>query len=282
MLGIDYSFDLVPQTTVREFYSQGRRFIIQNVWTGQVQPGTATPNIQAALHTEMLVGIYAVVVDYDDVVQLTLVMDKLVLACQCPALFMVAIDVEVAGTDPNAVRAAVSLIRHNGQVPVIYTGAWFWNEWITTHQQDFSDVPSWLADYDGDNKLDTAKLERLGPVIGKQYTGTTTVNNVQVDQDVFDDVFVAHNGQPNRRLLPGIIPSGQWFGSVQIPNYDPEQWYYAATIRGFGQRVNDVHRYDFLLALSGIDSIGRQWVTRSSGATDSFDIQFNVEVRRFK
>jgi len=109
-------------------------------------------------------------------------------------LVFVSVDVEVA-TTAAIVREAVDGLRAQGKLVCIYTGGWFWNS-FNLAGQDFSDVPCWLADYDGNPAMDTAPLAKLGPVIGKQYKNSHDVGGVTVDANTFADSFLKEDDMP--------------------------------------------------------------------------------------
>ena len=127
-------------------------------------------------------------------------------------LDFVSVDVEVA-TTPAIVRQAVDGLRALGKKVCIYTGAWFWN-WLQLQfggNFDFSDVPAWLADYDGNPALDTPRLGRLGPVIGKQYRGSHDIGGVTVDANTFSDSFIQEDDMDEAtvRAIVGTM-LGEW------------------------------------------------------------------------
>jgi len=129
-----------------------------------------------------------------------------------PPLAFVAVDVELPDVTAEDVRAAVDCARAGGYRAIIYTGAWFWNwwllrehDWFYAHPDGFSDCPAWLADYDYVPELDTALLGMLGPVVGKQFQGTTEfVPGCIVDLNVFDAAWLK-GGEMDEAQVKAIV-----------------------------------------------------------------------------
>ena len=81
-------------------------------------------------------------------------------------------------------REAVSVLEAAGFMPGIYTAQWFWQ---TRVRGDFSRLPLWAAQYDGQPTLDSVRLFggwTREMVWGKQYGAD------EIDLDVFSDAIL--------------------------------------------------------------------------------------------
>src|SRR3972149_5649912 len=155
-------------------------------WTGVSPPSPTRANLANARQAGMLTAGYTVVNNLSGVTAI----NKAATAAgpEWAHLAFVSVDVEVA-TTAATVREAVDGLRAQGKNVCIYTGGWFWNSFnLVGH--DFSDVPCWLARYDGNPAMDTAPLIKLGPVIGKQYRNSHDLGGGTGDANTFDDSFI--------------------------------------------------------------------------------------------
>jgi hypothetical protein len=111
-----------------------------------------------------------------------------------PTCTTIAIDVEI-DVHPDTVVDALLEANRYGR-PCIYTGRWFWNWWLLKYHDwfashTFDSFPAWLADYDWQPVLDTPRLAHLGPVVGKQFKGSTTeVAGINADLNVFSRAWL--------------------------------------------------------------------------------------------
>lgn len=111
-----------------------------------------------------------------------------------PTCTTIAIDVEI-DVHPDVVADALQEAAKYGR-PCIYTGGWFWNWWLLKYHDWFAnhtfiEYPAWLADYDCQPVLDTSRLAHLGPVIGKQFKGSTNeIAGIHADLNVFDRTWL--------------------------------------------------------------------------------------------
>jgi len=182
MKALDLSFSAASREWCAARKAEGWELLIVNLWTGASTPSPARANLVNARAAGMLTAGYTVV----NMTPATAV-NKAALAAgtEWEHLAFVSVDVEIA-TTPAIIRQAVDSLRTLGKKACIYTGGWFWGG-VTG---DFSDVPAWLADYDGNPAMDTARLGRLGPVIGKQYKNSHDIGGVTVDANTFSDSFI--------------------------------------------------------------------------------------------
>jgi len=197
MKGLDLSFAQPPASWWTARYAEGWRVAVVNLWTGLASPTPARANLANARAAGFSTAGYTVV----NMQSAATAVNKAVGAAgaEWGHLDFISVDVEVP-TTPAIVRQAVDGLRALGKKVCIYTGGWFWN-WFMLQQGgnfDFSDVPAWLADYDSSPALDTARLGRLGSVIGKQYRGTTQLAGYAVDLNTFGDGFIT--GQEDEHM----------------------------------------------------------------------------------
>ena len=189
MRAVDLSFSAASLAWCQARKAEAWALLIADLWTGVSTPAPARANLANARQAGMLTAAYTVV----NTLPAATAVNKAIGAAgaEWEHLNFVSVDVEVE-TTPATVRQAVDGLRALGKKVCIYTGAWFWN-WFQLQfggNFDFSDVPAWLADYDGNPTLDTPRLGRLGPVIGKQYRGSHDIAGVTVDANTFDDSFI--------------------------------------------------------------------------------------------
>ena len=183
MKGLDLSFATPPAAWWVDRYAEGYRLAVQDLWTGASVPGAPATTLARARAAGLVTAGYTVVNTFPAATAV----NKAVAAAgaEWQHLAFVSVDVEIA-TTPEIIRQALNGLRALGKRVCIYTAAWFWGGL----SGDFSDVAAWLADYDGNPALDTLRLGRLGPVIGKQYAGTTQLAGHAVDLNTFDDAFI--------------------------------------------------------------------------------------------
>jgi hypothetical protein len=90
------------------------------------------------------------------------------------------------GPDAVWLRAAIDESRKLGVRPGIYTGGWWWHE-VMANTREFSDVPLWAAEYDGNPDLaDFAPFGGWTRASGKQWAEKLP-SGAGLDQDVFLD-----------------------------------------------------------------------------------------------
>ncbi len=115
-----------------------------------------------------------------------------------PYLFGVAVDIELRVTPATHLERvmvdAIDEIRVQGQRPYMYTGNWFWNWWVLElgrAPRGAEDVGAWIAVYNGIKDLASAGTRPgYGPIVGHQYTGSTSAFGTTGDFNVFDRAWV--------------------------------------------------------------------------------------------
>jgi len=187
---LDLSFSSASQAWCQARKAEGWDILIQCAWTGVTTPAPASANLQNGRLGGQITSEYTVV----NTLPAATAVNKAVgaAAAEWEHLNFASVDVEVA-TTPAIIRQAVDGLRALGKKVCIYTGKSWWN-WFQLQfggNFDFSDVPAWLADYDGNPALDPPPLGRLGPVIGKQYRGSHDIGGVTVDASTFNSAFVS-------------------------------------------------------------------------------------------
>ena len=206
MKALDLSFSSASFAWCQGQKAAGWQLLIADLWTGVSTPAPARANLANARQAGMLTAGYTVVNSLPGITAI----NKAAAAAgpEWEHLSFVSVDVEVQ-TTPAIVREAVDGLRALGKKVCIYTGGWFWNQFGGNF--DFSDVPAWLADYDGSSVLDTPRLGRLGPVIGKQYRGSHDIGGVTVDANTFDDAFVSPQEEEMTKMRFIQAPAGpEW------------------------------------------------------------------------
>jgi hypothetical protein len=97
-------------------------------------------------------------------------------------------EVRDPGPDAPWLRAAVDECRALGVRPGIYTGGWWWREYMN-NSRAFADLPLWTAEYDGNTNIDDVTLfGGWTRASGKQWA-TKLPGGGELDRNVFvDDV----------------------------------------------------------------------------------------------
>lgn len=112
----------------------------------------------------------------------------------------IAVDVEIDGVAEDGVQEMCEGLHREIDKVCIYSARWFWVGHLGDPQWDWLvTLPLWVAQYDG--RPDLEGLTTFGPwqrdaVVGKQYRGTTVIEDVAVDLNVFDgDWFIKKEEQ---------------------------------------------------------------------------------------
>ena len=120
-------------------------------------------------------------------------------------------DVEIPGVTEAQVKAHCEAITAADKPTGIYSAAWFWQGHLGDPQWPWlRGYRVWEAYYDGDPDVDFAS-RRFGPwelddVMGEQYRGTTDLDGVEVDLNVFDkDWFPEEDEMPTLDEIRTVI-----------------------------------------------------------------------------
>lgn len=214
VLAVDAAFSPIqPHVLMRHLHSQFRQIpelFIQCMWTGAVVPSPALSNLRLAQQAAMDIAIYVNPYKISDSARLPdpyqpVERAQNMLGELWEKLIFVAVDVErllLPESQPSAARIQATLkatldmvehVRRMGKIPVLYTGAWFWNGVLGNPKPpELDGVAAWLAQYD--HTPDLSKLNtQFGPrwrVAAKQFAGTTSTPGGVVDLNVFALDFV--------------------------------------------------------------------------------------------
>ena len=98
-----------------------------------------------------------------------------------------AIDCEFQGLTLGTIDEAVAEAENEGVHPIIYTGEWFWRGSMGNPQM-FNNMQLWTTYYNGTLDLgDVPLYGGWGKVYGKQLKGTTYIDGIGCDLNVFED-----------------------------------------------------------------------------------------------
>jgi len=187
---IDASMSRITRPVFAQFRDElGIKTFIQCLWTGGYAQNedirrVAAPNLADAFDEGYEIAGYTNVSPWYEVA-MSLFETKRNAGVMWDHLSLIPIDLELAGIQPQAVKETITRLD---KPTLIYTGLWWWNPWIATHDFDFSDQRGWIAFYDNDPDRDVHQVERLGKIIGEQYKGSTTQFGVDVDFSFFERI----------------------------------------------------------------------------------------------
>lgn len=193
----------------------GYKLVIVGLWHGQSANRYAEQQIKAVLDNNLLDGYYVLIAPptwtpHSPTGQVMIGGAETINLDVYP-FRLLAVDAEVDIT-PDMLLEALIEARGWGKT-CIYTGAWWWNffilryhDWFYAHPDAFANEPSWLADYDWLPVLDTPRLAHLGPVVGKQFKGTTReIGGINADLNVFDPEFVLGDEEEEEKTMPTLV-----------------------------------------------------------------------------
>lgn len=201
--GIDLSFSRVPPGWVAKRQAKGFQVFAACLWTGGLAgndgiKAVAENNLRAFREAGVLYMGYANA-SPPNWWPLSVQMEHIIenAGAEWGPLRRIAIDLEIAGlTYERALELGDTINGHGKETEIAYSAAWFWNGHMggTTDPRWRQRFPwIWPADYDGDPRVETTRLFgpwTLADVVGKQYQGTTSLDGVQVDLNIFDlDLF---------------------------------------------------------------------------------------------
>lgn len=193
--GVDLAFSRAKRPWWRARYQEGYRVCVQNLWTGGYGNNArirevAEPNLADAQAEGFVIAGYG---NANPWYPPDLCVSEITLNAgpMWNALRIVAEDVEIPDVTEMHIRGLCNALESEGKLVPFYSAAWFWKDtignptwpWLKTHKV-------WEAYYDGDPDIDFLN-RRFGPweladVVGEQYQGTTIIDGVDVDLNVFD------------------------------------------------------------------------------------------------
>lgn len=193
--GFDIAFSRLSRPWLKARYLEGYRVIIQNLWTGGYGNNlrlreVAALNLADAEAEGFLIAGYA---NANPWYPIPRCMAEIIINAgpMWYALKVVAEDVEIPLVTEAHVHDLCLALEHEGKTVPIYSAAWFWKEtignptwpWLKEHK-------IWEAFYDSDPDIDFLH-RRFGPweladIVGEQYQGTTIIEGIDVDLNIFD------------------------------------------------------------------------------------------------
>lgn len=193
--GFDTAFSRVSRPWCRARYNEGYRVGVQNLWTGGYGNNdrireVAAPNLSDFLEEGFLIAGYANANPWYPPANC---LDEIILNAggMWDSLRIVAEDVEIPGVVEGDIRDLCDALESQGKRVPFYTAAWFFKDFLGNPQWPWlREHKIWEAFYDGDPDIDFLN-RRFGPwelddVIGEQYLGTTLIDGVDVDLNVFN------------------------------------------------------------------------------------------------
>lgn len=201
--GLDGSFTngkVVPVDWFRRRYAEGYRVYAQCVWTGGLAGNDGIKLVAAGNLLNAKAGGLKIVA-YANASppnwwSLPIQMQHIKENCGAawPHVPLLPVDVELRGITYARVKELADALRAAGKnqaVEVLYSARWFW----TSHMRNSRDVrwrrwKLWNANYDFNPDVDYASAPygpwTLADLVGEQYQGTTRLDGVDVDLNVFD------------------------------------------------------------------------------------------------
>lgn len=215
MKALDLSFDAgkVTPAWAAARLAEGWELLIVNLWTGRQTPAGAADALHVWREAGGVTAAYFVVHDgrsAEDHFRQA----HSAAAAEWKHLSFVAVDVEVAPTSAATVRAACELVRANGQRPVVYTSVSKWRE-LCGDVPSLRDIPLWDASYGQEPSLQMRPQYGGWQIrTGHQYQGTTDLDGIAVDLNLFDDVFVLGGDAPAAAPPPTPAAVRQHFDNL--------------------------------------------------------------------
>jgi len=193
--GFDIAFSRLSRPWLKARYLEGNRVIVQNLWTGGYGNNArlreiAEANLADAYAEGFLIAGYANANPWYPVYK-CMAEIKLNAGKMWDVLRVVAEDVEIPLVTEAQVHDLCLALEGEGKLVPIYSAAWFWKETIGNPTWPWAkEHKLWEAYYDYDPDIDFLN-RRFGPweladIMGEQYQGTTILDGVDVDLNIFD------------------------------------------------------------------------------------------------
>ena len=176
----------VSDTSLRAMKADGVQGICVGAWHGL----DANPYVHSVLKRsrsiDLSTAIYAVINNRPGAWSVQ--QAKVAVGDEWPHLLFVSPDVEIRGVTEAILKDAFAEVERLDKRFILYTGNWFWDIWRSElgHYPIIGAPPVWLAVYNGIPNLSIPTRPGYGPIIGHQYTGSTSAYGTTVDFNVFD------------------------------------------------------------------------------------------------
>lgn len=215
--GLDVSFSQITPAWCERRFAEGYRVAFVCLWTGGLAgndgiKAVAENNLRTFREAGFVTGGY-VNATPPDWWPLAVQMQHIVgnAGSEWNALQHVATDLEIPRlTFERASELADAIAAQGKRTEIAYSAAWFWNGHMgaTTDPRWRQRFPRlWNAFYDSQPDIDFG-ARPYGPwsvadLVGEQYQGTTWLDGVQVDLNVFDLSYFAAQPGPAPEPTPG-------------------------------------------------------------------------------
>lgn len=193
--GLDVAFSRVSLPWCEDRRAEGYRVFVQNLWTGGYASNdrlreVAGPNLYDAHMGGLIPAGYCNASPWFAAgVSVNEAMTNA--GAMWNDLPVVACDVEIAGLTEGQIHDTILRLEIVGKRVPIYSAWWFWDGHLGNPQWPWLERHKiWPAFFDRDPDIDWDTW-RYGPwgmedIIGQQYQGTTNIEGVDVDLNVFD------------------------------------------------------------------------------------------------
>ena len=187
MKGLDLSFAQPSQAWWNKRYTEGWRVLVQDAWTGVVQPTPTLVNLNRARTAGFITAAYVVVNNLPGATSVGWA--RQACGAEWDYLNFVAVDVEVP-TTIKSIEEALFEVTRLGKKRCIYTSKNAWK--VVNSTTRFSQEWLWNAYYDGDPDFDffLNPYGGFAKLAGEQYQGTTNLDGYSVDLNNFSAAFI--------------------------------------------------------------------------------------------
>jgi len=198
--------------TQQQWEGTGRRVAVVGAWHGLSGNPYAEDNLRDARAAGKITATYIAISPSRDA-RSQVDLGKQYVGSEWDNLNFVAVDIEIDGNTVQHAIDAMQRVRELGQRPIIYTAGWFWRGHMGNPC-----IPGgallWNAYYDYDPDVD---YDGYGcfTLVGEQYIGTTDLNGISVDENVFDETFIlagvkVSEPAPTPAELPPVGGAASW------------------------------------------------------------------------
>ncbi len=220
--GVDVAFSRVSRQWCRDRRAEGCRVFVQDLWTGGYENNTqlhkvATANLDNAQAEGLIIAGYCNASPWFPA-ETSVFESRMHAGHMWDALDVVVCDVEINGLTEQQVKDTCTRLEDFGKKVPIYSAAWFWHSMGNPQWPWLNDHKLWEANYDEDPDIDFGH-RRFGPweladVMGEQYQGTTNIDGVDVDLNVFDLSYF-EEGDMEPQLGAGFRAENSYWTAVE-------------------------------------------------------------------